>query len=526
MNFINLSRRIQSFAGCDVPPLEDILGMMSMLCDDVRFETGTLVEKCPVKNWELLIERLYTISYTINFIYQKHQREITEFDASEAENHIWKNLKETEKKCEAVREQLAKLEDGRKRSAEAEEKLQQSLADQREKQTELIQCQQRIAQMEQDLEHIKNSDLLQLEKVRARLESETEACRRQLQASQQECTRLQRDLENLQASKEEEEKQVQLKEKAVLSVKEDLQKIRIAAEEAEKLQEKLEQEKASYNATVTAVADCQENLNIFREDNERIRQDLEQMQGELAEVRKEKEAWEQALAECKKELSALGKECDDTNVLIVVKNRDVEKKQRELNEKKRELKNLDDQLSEITISCSSLLDDIQKRREQLEGMDQNAIELELIADKEALQARLDDMNSKKSQIESIQEQLKELDEKIGGEQKELDGLVKIKTEKEEKFCSLRSGLECLRKDLELLASEEYQNRVIQCRERIEVLQQLRANMEQNARTLECGWEFDLSTSLQNQVASAEKTIQDLQCAIVRYAQQWQAELDG
>ncbi len=52
--------------------------MMTMLCDDIRFDTGDLVENCQVGDLDLLIDRLYTICYTVNYIYQGNSKKISQ----------------------------------------------------------------------------------------------------------------------------------------------------------------------------------------------------------------------------------------------------------------------------------------------------------------------------------------------------------------------------------------------------------------------------------------------------------------
>lgn len=536
MKFTNLSRRMQECTGSGRLSLEDVLGMMTMLCDDVRFETGMAVEKCPVKDWDLLIDRLYTISYTVNYIYQKHSKSIAEFDPGGAEDDLWKQLQSVEEKCGQVREELKQLDGIKKQLENAEASLKTQVAAEKEKQQAQEGCRRRIAAMKSELERLKNSDLPQLqqtcqalEREAAKLkEEETEQQRRKtsllraLETMEKESKALQDDVEKEQLRvKEEKDAQDRLRTQL-----EDLKKDAAEQEdEKKKLEKQLKEEKTFSDTAITELVNSREDLRACEEDNERLKEDLEKAQGALQQAKDEKEDCEKKLEDCKNQRSELSKKCDEIKTLIVIAQRQVEEKEKECQKKERERKDLDDQVSRITASFNDLLSKIQERKEQLVGMDKTKIEAQLTAEEKSLQKEIDDLNDKQSQCEAIRKRIGELENQIAADQAKRDELAKKKKKLEDTLDQLLADIEANGRVLAQLESEEYKTRVARCRTKLQALKQLRCSLEQSVDAASCGWEVCLEEDLQKRLKTAEATAQELQAAIREYARVWQADLD-
>ena len=132
MKFSNLTRRLKDFSDKKEISLEDVLGMMTMLCDDIRFDTGDLVENCQVGDLDLLIDRLYTICYTVNYIYQGNSKKIAEAEMGGGDEELWNDLEAAEKRCGELKEknrQLKEIKEKLKTARENEEKELEAILD-------------------------------------------------------------------------------------------------------------------------------------------------------------------------------------------------------------------------------------------------------------------------------------------------------------------------------------------------------------------------------------------------------------
>jgi len=518
MQFTNLSRQIQAgFSG--TPALEDILGMMIMLCDDVRFETGTLVEKCPVNNRERMIDRLYTISYTLNYIYRKHRKEISEFDPSSAEDEIWDALADIEQKCDAVRTQLKQLEGVRQQLNTAEVQLQKDLAAQKAKQAEVAACRQRIADLETELQQLKQSKLPELQKACISLEAEAAACRA-------DCETLSRQEETLKPQAEAAREALQQRKKAVSQLEEELKVLQQDGTDAEALQAKLEAEKTAYSTAIESLAGLRTKLNTLRADNTQLKEELKNTASQLEDAQTDYNATSDQLSQDAKSLKDLRTKVNDNNVNIKTTRDQIAEKEKDHARSKAELEKLDEELGKIAQSFEGLTADIRKRKEQLRNMDPGAIRRDLETEEAGLRQQIDDLNSMQRQIQSIRSQIEVRQPEVDAARLLVEELAGKQASQLKALEDMQQETDRLRKELKLLEDEAFQDRLHRAGNRLALLTQLHARMTKSVQLLDCGWSASLQDGLQEQTALAEHIIQELQDAVSQYARQWQSELNG
>lgn len=536
MRFSNLSKRIEDYSARSTLTLEEVLGLMKMLCDDVRFESGISVEKCTVTDWELMIDRLYSVSHTVNYIYKKQQKAMAEFDVTSAENTLWQKLQAAEKECGQIKEKLQQLDGLRKQLDDTQAELQSRLAAEKEKHQQAWQVRQQISQLEQELRQLKTMQLPGLEEEHGRLtleieqekqraeqyRKELETLREKQQSSVSQCSSLREKVEAIRL-------ELEPQQDAHAQLQSQLQRLQEnglhVREEILELQAQIDETKSAEESAIRELAYLRTAKNAEQEDMERLEKELEQ-----ARAQKEKDAddrlrWEQQLSDIKKERSELREKCDEMSTMIEANKLLISKEQEECADKQAQLKMLEEQVSKMTACFDGLLSEIQKRKEQLTGMDMDKIEEELRAEQETLQNRIDVYEDTNGQITSIQEQIRQTSEDLDRVQQERDRLLTEKESREAEYTRLGEETEELREALNILDSADFKKRVSLCRNRLDTLRMLQEKMSQSVKDTDCGWTFDPEQHLREELCSAEKTTKQLQNSIQKYAQLWQSELD-
>lgn len=518
MKFTNLTRQIQD--GCDgTPALEDILGMMISLCEDVRFETKTLVEKCPVNNRERMIDRLYTISYTLNYIYEKHSQEISDFDPSCAEDEIWRALAEIEQKCGIVHEQIKQMDGTRAQLKSVEAQLQKDIEVQKAKQTEVAACRQRIADLESELRQLKESKLPVLQQTCATLEAEAAARRADHEA-------LSKKAETLKPQAEAARTALQKKQQEVARLEAELEKLRQDGTDAATLSEKLEAEKIAYNTAIEALAGLRTELDTVRGDNAQMAEELETVKVDLETAKNDHKHTSDQLSDAAKDLQDLRKKVNDNKVNIKTTQNQIDAKQKDFAQSDKQLKQLEDELGKIAQSCEGIMADIRRKKEQLRNMDPEAIRRDLEQEEASLNQQIEEANSLQRQTESIRGQIEAQEPDLTAARLLLNELTGKQQAQQKELEDMRQKTDQLRADLKLLENKDFQDRLLRSTTKLELLTQLHTRMTRNIQLLDCGWSANLEDGLQKQITLAEHTIQELQQAVSQYARQWQADLNG
>lgn len=375
-------------------------------------------------------------------------------------------------------------------------------------------CQQALAAARQEAQRL-DQLLAAAEAERNRQTGELEELKASLQTRQTEA-------QTLAATRLELE---QALEKAGTNVGEDRQKI-ASMREALTVAEAEAAEIATELVSVQSRFEAQQTDNrIFREEKlAKAQQLLEQGKAETQTLSEELVELEKKLSASKEERTEIGAKINEINTFLIVQQKLLDEKKQEHDRKAAERDELNAQVRRMTAGIDGLLEEINKRTEQLEGMDKEKIEADLRQDQENLQAQIEALELSQQQSQALRAQIAEKTAEVEAAQAQLDELTAQKAGQENIHSLLERNLTDLREKLGALASPEHTERVERCRRQVEILHRLRHSLEQNAAQIGCGWSFDLPKDLIAQVQTAEKTLQTLQTAIQEYTALRQSEL--
>lgn len=536
MKFSNLSRRLADHSGQSAITQEEALSLISRLCDDVRFETGAPVDRCQVRDWDRLIDELYAIGNTVNTLYEKHKATILEMDQTDTEDPLWQKLRTAEADCRQARERLGKLDGVCRELTRAEEELQRQLAAERELLADEELRRQRVALLEQELAQLRGSEMetltcrcQALEEEKQQALAQRQALEDQLQAREQELAPLRESLQacrsqvqTLSATRSELEQALEKAMADTAGHREKIDSARAELNHAEAEAENITMELVSVQSQLEAQ---QTDNRIFREERlEQARRALEQSKAENQTLCEELAALEAQLSASKEERAGIGEKINEINTFLIVQQKLLDDKKQEHDRKAAQRDELNAQVRRMTAGIDGLLEEINKRTEQLEGMDKEKIEADLRQDQAELQAQIEELEGKQQQIRTLREEIAQKIAESEEVQAQLDGLTAEKAAKDNIHSLLERNLAELQEKLDALSDPAQQERVEQCRNRVKILHQIRISLEENAAQIGCGWSFDLPGDLKAQLQSAEKTLHCLQTAILDYTAQRQSEL--
>ncbi len=530
MKFSNLSRRLSDYTSRGTITQEDALSLISVLCDDIRFESGVPVDRCQVRDAEQLVDELYALSYTINTLYQSHKSMIQSLGESEEDGQMWEQLREAQAACDAVRSQNQQQDVKLKQLKDREAELYalRNAAQDKEAQTALYKT--KVAQLEQELELLRHTELQPLTERFAALEKEQaqkEALLRQLQQElgqkEQEMTALRTTLQTCQnsaAALEEERAGLQQK----------LEELHVGAESSTQqitqLRQQL-QEAENANGTMTMeFVQVRAQLEAQQADNEAFRtENLVKAQQQLNEAKAQAQQMNQTLLDFTGEREAIGAQIAQAGTLIAAKQMDLDNKKQQLAERNGELEHLNDQLSAITADLKPLLDEINMRKEQLDGMDREQIESGLRKNLEIWQAQIQELEQKQRECLDLQEEITRKTSLVASERDRWENLTAQKRQQDEAYSALCQDVETVNAQLEELKNPEYLQRLEKLQRQQGILQQLRTNLEQGNRNIGCGWSFHLRQDLDQRLTASAQSLKDLQKAIQDYTTLWQTNLN-
>lgn len=275
MQFSNLSKRMKDYSDCSALTLEEVLGLMKMLCDDVRFESGVSVEKCAVKDWELMIDRLYSVSYTVNYIYKKQQKSISEYDAASAENALWQKLQNTENECGQVKEKLQQLSGLKK-------KLEFQMAEHAQLQAQLQSLQENEAHVGTQIQNLK-AQIQEAKSAKQSAAEELASLRIESKAAHEDMDSRKKELEQAYAQKEKDDGERLLMEQQQLDVRKQWSAVRKKCDEADT---EIETMKQLISRKQTEYVEKQAELKALEEQVSRITKCFQDL---LSEIQKRKE---------------------------------------------------------------------------------------------------------------------------------------------------------------------------------------------------------------------------------------------
>lgn len=275
MQFSNLSKRMKDYSDCSALTLEEVLGLMKMLCDDVRFESGVSVEKCAVKDWELMIDRLYSVSYTVNYIYKKQQKSISEYDAASAENALWQKLQNTENECGQVKEKLQQLSGLKK-------KLEFQMAEHAQLQAQLQSLQENEAHVGTQIQDLK-AQIQEAKSAKQSAAEELASLRIESKAAHEDMDSRKKELEQAYAQKEKDDGERLRMEQQQLDVRKQWSVVRKKCDEADT---EIETTKQLISRKQTEYVEKQAELKALEEQVSRITKCFQDL---LSEIQKRKE---------------------------------------------------------------------------------------------------------------------------------------------------------------------------------------------------------------------------------------------
>lgn len=275
MQFSNLSKRMKDYSDCSALTLEEVLGLMKMLCDDVRFESGVSVEKCAVKDWELMIDRLYSVSYTVNYIYKKQQKSISEYDAASAENALWQKLQNTENECGQVKEKLQQLSGLKK-------KLEFQMTEHAQLQAQLQSLQENEAHVGTQIQNLK-AQIQEAKSAKQSAAEELASLRIESKAAHEDMDSRKKELEQAYAQKEKDDGERLLMEQQQLDVRKQWSAVRKKCDEADT---EIETTKQLISRKQTEYVEKQAELKALEEQVSRITKCFQDL---LSEIQKRKE---------------------------------------------------------------------------------------------------------------------------------------------------------------------------------------------------------------------------------------------
>lgn len=521
MKFSNLSRRISELSSSRSITQEEILGLMSVLCDDVRFE-GTPVDRCPVRDQDQLIDELYALSYTINILYQTHRTDILEAEQADSDNELWQQLREVEAACADARSGVQKQEKAQEQLKLQEAELRKQMALEREMQDRTEQYRAKVAAMEQELQSLRSTDLHPLTERYAALEKEMaekkallEELNKETEEKQQEFQSLKNELDLSQqfcAAMQKEREDLEQKLEAIQ------RQTAQGVQEMSQLKQQLAEAEQAGGAMTTEFVQVRAQLEAQLADNNAFRdENLVKAQQQLNEARAQAQQMNQALLAFTGEREEVGAQIAQTGTLIAAKKMDLENKRKYLADKNAELEQLNGQLSAITADLKPLLDEIEMRKEQLDGMDREQIETGLRRNLETWQTQIEELEKKQRECAELQEEITRKTSLVTSERQKLEALTAQKREKDEAYSTLCQDVETLNTQLEGLKEPEYLQRIEKLQRQQSILQQLRTNLEQGNRAIGCGWSFQLNKDLDQRLSACAQSMKDLQKAIQDYA---------
>ncbi len=531
MKFSNLSRRLSDYAARGAITQEDALGLMSVLCDDIRFESGIPVDRCKVQDWDQLLDELYALSYTINTLYQSHKKTIMEMEQEGQEGELWQQLREAEAACGAARNRGQQQDALQQQLERRQEELKALVAAEAEKNTRAEEYRTRVTELERELQSLRNTDLqplteryAALEKEQAQKQALLQQLRLEMEQKEQEMEALRNDLQICRDGAA-----ALVQERADLEQK--LEEVRAGADSGSRdiaaLRQQLQEAEAASGAMTTEFVQVRAQLEAQRADNDAFREEnLVQAQQQLNEAKAQAQQMNQALSDFTAEREAIGTQIAQTGTLIAAKKMDLDNKKNQLADRNAELDRLNDQLSAITADLKPLLDEINMRKEQLDGMDREQIESGLRRNLDTWQAQIQELEKKQRESLDLQEEITRKTSLVASERARLDALVARKREQDDAYSTLCQDVEKLNAQLEELQNPEYLQRIEKLQRQQSMLQQLRANLEQGNRAIGCGWSFQLDQDLDRRLAASAQSLKDLQKTIQDYAAAWQANLNA
>ncbi len=629
MKFSNLSRRIGDFAARGSITQEDALSLMSVLCDDIRFDSGIPVDRCAVRDWEQLIDELYALSYTINTLYQAHKKTIMAAEQTDSEDELWQQLREAEAACEAARGQAKQRDALQEKLQQRQKELEELTAAAQNKEAQMALYRSRVAQLEQELDALRHTELQPLTERFAALEQEQAQKQELLQQLRQEVEQKEGDVEQLRLALQTHEAAAADLEQQRSQLRQRLDAVRSGAEagtaDVENLRQQLQQAQQTNAEMSTECGQVREQLNILLADNEalreielipaqqqltqaqtesaqlqqdlqlcreaaaaleqqrsQLRQQLEETktqaenstrdvenlrqqlreaeqlgsdmttefvqvrcqleaqqadnaafregnlvlaQQQLNEAKAEAQQMHQTLVSFTAERETIGAQISQTGILIATKQVDLDNKKKQLADRNAELEHLNGQLSAITADMKPLLEEIEMRKQHLEGMDREQIEADLRQSRDTWNSQIQELEQKQRQCAELREEISRKTSLVTSERERLESLTAQKREQEEAYKVLCRDVETLNTRLEELQDPEYLRRIEKLQNQFSVLQQLRSNLEKGNRDIGCGWSFNLQPDLDQRLNAVGKSLKDLQKTIQDYATLWQNNLN-
>lgn len=531
MKFSNLSRRLGDYAARGNITQEDALSLISVLWDDIRFESGTPVDRCQVRDWEQLIDELYALSYTVNTLYQTHKTTIQEMEPEDGEGELWQQLRSVEADCGNARNRVRQLDNAQEQLKRREAELREQLALEREKQAQADVCREKVAALEQELSALRSTDLHPLTERYAALEKELAEKQVLLQQLHEETAQIEGECKTR-------EEELQRGHQYLAALEQDRQTLTQKLEQTrtdlqngcgniEDLKQQLAAAEQENGTMTTEFVQVRAQLEAQLADNSHFRdENLVQAQQQLNEAKAQAQQMNQTLLAFTGEREEIGAQIAQMGTLIAAKKMDLENRKKQLADRNEELEQLNGQLSSITADLKPLLDEINTRKEQLDGMDREQIETGLRRNLETWQAQIEELEKKQRQCAELQEQITGKTSLVASERAKLEALTAEKQEKDHAYNALCQDVETLNTQLEALKEPEYLQRIEKLQRQQSVLQQLRSNLEQGNRSIGCGWSFELRQDLDQLLSATSQALKDLQKAIQDYAAQCQANINS
>ncbi len=531
MKFSNLSRRLSEYAAKGSITQEDALALMSVLCDDIRFDSGIPVDRCKVQDWDQLLDELYALSYTINTLYQSHKKTILDMEQTDQEGEIWQQLREVEAACDSARNRGKQQDNAQEKLLQRQTELKELMAAELSKQAQAQQMQIQVDALEQELHSLRHTDLQPLTERYAALEKEQAQKQALLQQLQQEMVQKDQEMAALRVSLQTCQDSAAALEQERTELQQKLSHIRSGADtgsqDIAQLRRQLQEAEAANSAMTTEFVQVRAQLEAQTADNEAFRKEnLVKAQQQLEEAKAQSQQLNQTLLSFTGEREAIGIQITQAGTLIAAKKMDLENKKNQLADRNAELERLNGQLSAITADLKPLLDEINMRKEQLDGMDREQIESGLRRNLETWKSQIEELEKKQRECTELQEEITGQTAMVTAERERFNALSAKKQEQDAAYGALCQEVEALNAQLEGLKEPEHLQRIEKLQRQLGILQQLRANLEQGNRSIGCGWSFNLQQDLDKRLAFAAQSLKELQKAIQDYAALWQANLNA
>lgn len=443
--------------------LEDVLGMMIMLFDDVRFDTGNLVESCSVNNFEAMIDRLYTVVYTVGYIYSKNKRSIKEYEDDNSEENIWQELNNVEIECNKTRAKIKKLEEEKNKLSSEKEALEIQLSIAREKETEIQKLQQQVFQLNQKISQINSEDLPKLRQECEALEKEKQDCTNAIQELIKRRSQIEFEQEDLSEQKNTAQEEVKRLTFLMEAAKNENDNLKNQIEDLERNNKLQNEEKIS----------CQQKLEALRAEIQDISgQMLPKLQQECESLEKEKADCTEILNELEKKHSLAENQLTSIKAQQEVTRNDINKLSDEIEKSKQEKSALEDELNELGKNSQLIekekedcVQQIYLLKKQIEGLTAKTLpkvkarcesleneksccmeSLEkLRQERQQIKAQADDIRSQQETTEAEINSLKDEIEKGGSRkaslQEELENIRRSCEEQKAEIQNLRKQLE-------------------------------------------------------------------------------------